>query len=173
MSAVESFGNDKHTGVQVNGRDNERRAIERITVSVSVPALYVFESMMLPWYIRPGSAPCSYPAKSATFAPRCKNFEIVSSFALWIVASSSLSSKTRERTQRASMRNAATSTCTPFALRACKITLLPQSICGLPFRQFFGRNPEHAPGIAKGRIFRKRLALSLRKRQNDNVALDR
>ena len=59
MSAVESFGNDKHTGVQVNGRDNERRAIERITVSVSVPSLYVFESMMLPWYIRPGSAPCS------------------------------------------------------------------------------------------------------------------
>ena len=53
--AFEPGPNARLTGVQVNGLLSERKERERITVIVSVPSLYVLDSIMLPWYINPGS----------------------------------------------------------------------------------------------------------------------
>ena len=58
-AAVEPGLKPRHTGVQVNGRFRERKAMDRIVVTVSVPLLIVFESMMFPCHMRPGSPPCS------------------------------------------------------------------------------------------------------------------
>ena len=53
--AFEPGPNARLTGVHVNGLLSERKESERITVIVSVPDLYVLDSIMFPWYINPGS----------------------------------------------------------------------------------------------------------------------